>query len=329
MRIKIRAIEKHLPQICLHSAEMDEIANGKEGRIEKHTGVHTRYHVGKDESVASLGATALKKALAKSNLQVSDIDLLLFCGASYDYPIPHNAAIIKSLIADDSINFHCLDIDSTCLSFLNALEIANMYIETNRYNRIAIVCSEISSRALTPKDELVFGLFGDAAVALIIEKSEKEGYRQTYSKFMNYPSGALYANVPIGGAINRGFENTTADLGYYFQMQGKSLFRLTTKHMDNFIKELETTTKIKFQHFDKVIPHQTSKMGNSYVLNHFGLSKEQIIETLHCYGNCISASIPLGLELFYNEQRKELPQNIVLFGSGAGVSIGALVLCFD
>ena len=329
MSVIIKSIEKKLPEKRYHSSELDARSNVREGRIEKHTGVAYRHHISGTESVCSLGAAALKKAINSAQVEASSIDLLIFCGASFDYPVPHNAAIIKSLITDDSVNFHCLDINSTCLSFLNALDIANMYLETNRYKRIALVCSEVSSKALTPQDEMVFGLFGDAAVALILEKSETEGYHQFFSNFINYPSGSLLAHVPIGGAINRGINSSSADLGYYFKMNGKGLFRLTTKHIDSFVTQIEEHTNLKLNDFDYIITHQTSKMGNNFFQSHFNLNQSRVVETLSMYGNCISASIPLGLEKYYNQLEKSTQQNILLFGSGAGVSLGAIALQFN
>ncbi len=199
MKIDILSIEKYLPQNRIASETLDAIVKGSKGRIEKNTGVQFRYHVSGNEFVSDIGAKALNKALEKANLKAKDIDLLIFAGASFDYPVPHNSVIIKSKITDDTATFACLDIDSTCLSFLNALDVANLYIQAGRYNRIAIVCAEIASKALTPFDEKVFGLFGDAAVAMILEPSNSISYTCTYADFVNYASGALFAHVPIGG----------------------------------------------------------------------------------------------------------------------------------
>lgn len=329
MSITIKAIAKQLPMNRYHSTELDDLAKVRRGSIEKHTGVSFRYHVSDNETVCSLGAAALMKALKVADLDVASIDLLIFSGASFDYPIPHNAAIIKSMVADDTVNFHCIDINATCLSFLNALDIANLYLESNRYKRIAIVCSEIASKALTHKEAMVFGLFGDAAVALILEQSTEGGYQQVYSDFINYPSGSLLAHVPIGGVVNRGFQADESDLGYYFKMNGKGLFRLTTRYIDEFLAKIEKQLAIKLKDFHQIIPHQTSKMGNQFFLNHFKLSPNQVVETLGVYGNCISASIPLGLEKYCNELKQPGQEKILLFGSGAGVSLGAMVLQFD
>ncbi len=329
MKINIRAIEKYLPEQMLKSETLDLISNGRAGRIEKNTGVQFRHHISGQETVCSMGAIALEKAIIKAEMNVSDIDLLIYSGASFDYPIPSSAVIIKSKIADDTICFPCLDVDSTCLSFLNALDIAHVYFEVRRYKRIAIVCSEVASIALTPKDEKVFGLFGDAAVALILELDENLGYEPKYSNFMNFPSGAMLAHVPIGGVQNRGMQNSSEDAGYYFQMEGKNLIRLTINHLDFFVGKIEESVQHKINEFDKIIAHQTSRYGNEYFLGHFSLKPENIIETLSKFGNCISASIALGLEQFYNNERKNEDKNILLIGSGAGLGLGALVLKFD
>ena len=328
MRINLLAIEKYLPKNRVSSETLDRIANGSPGRIEKNTAVKFRHHASANESIAEMGALALKSALRKAGLEPKDLDLLICAGGSFDYPIPHNSVLVKAKLTDDKVNFPCFDIDSTCLSFLNALDVAHLYLQAGRYKRIAIVCSEISSIALTPKDEKVFGLFGDAAVATVLELSEGNGYSPLYVKFSNYPSGALYAQIPIGGAMERGFQAKQGDSGYYFKMDGKNLIRLTMKHMDNFVQEMEEEVNQKITSFDHFITHQASKFGNAYFKSNFKVDSSKIIETLSVYGNCISASIPLGLENLVNSGTKLENKSVLLLGSGAGLSLGAMVLKF-
>ncbi len=330
MKIKIRSIEKYLPGEKISSSSLDKIADIPQGRIEKNTGVKFRYHAPTTESVCEMGAKALQKSLITAELNASDIDFLIFTGGSFDYPIPSNSVVIKSKITDDSIIFPCIDIDSTCLSFINGLDIAHLYLETKRYKRIAIVCSEMSSRALNPKDEKTFGLLGDAAVAMIIEYSENDfGYESKYVNFVNYPSGAMLANVQIGGAINRGRYENFDNPGYFFQMDGKKLIRLIQKYLGEFIKTMEDSSKLKLTDFEHIIAHQTSKFGMEYFLKTFNLDKTKIVETLSDYGNCISASIPLGLEKIFNDKNISLQnKNILLIGTASGLSIGSMILKF-
>lgn len=328
MKINIQSIAKYLPKNRIASETLDVLANGRIGRIEKNTGVKFRHHVSDDESVCQMGAEALSLALTKAELKPADIDLLIFAGTSFDYPVPHNSAIIKSKITDDSVLFNCLDINTTCLSFLSALDVAHLYLQSGRHQRIAIVCAEIASKALSPTDEKVFGLFGDAAVALIIENHETLGYTPVCTHFKNYPSGVFYTNVPIGGAINRGIHADSDDAGYNFKMEGFNLIRITTKHLDEFIHEIEEKTACKITDFDKLITHQTSKFGNEYFVKHFNFADNQVVETLPFYGNCISASIPLGLEFLLNNTFNTKDKKLLLLGTGAGFTMGGMALEF-
>lgn len=328
MKIKIRSIEKYLPENRIDSATLDKNCNGRLGRIEKNTGVAFRHHANSKESVCEMGATALKRALKTANLEPKDLDLLISCSASFDYPVPHNSVMIKAKITDDSVKFNCFDVDSTCLSFLSALEIAHLYLQSGKHKRIALVCSEIASDALTPKNEKVYGLFGDAAVAMIIESSDFDGYEPIYSDFENYTSGAFYANVKIGGLINRGLNENSSNDGYYFDMDGKNLIRLTQKHIDGFSRKLENAIGKKVNALDYFVTHQTSRFGNEFFVRNFKVDPSKTIETLDKYGNCISASIPLGLEELINSDRDLRNKKVLLLGTGAGLTLGCMVLNF-
>ncbi len=328
MKIKLCGIEKYLPKNRISSEEMDKRCNGRIGRIEKNTGVKFRHHVSDGETVSEMGAISLRGALNRANLEPKDLDLLIFCGAAYEYPVPHTSVVIKSKITNDDVNFNCIDIDSTCLSFISAMEVAHLYLESGKHKRIAIVCSEIASKALTPKEEKEFGLFGDGAVSMIIEANENEGYTPLYSDFINFPSGAFYAHVPIGGLNNRGMHNGPNDDGYNFRMEGKNLIRLTQKHIDKFTGKLETALNMKVRDFDYFVTHQTSRWGNEFFIRNFNVEAEKAIETLSEYGNCISASIPLGLEKLINSEPNIAGKRIMFLGTGAGLTLGCMAIQF-
>lgn len=326
--MKIVAIEKYLPSSCISSVEIDQKLGIRQGHIEKLTGVKTRHQIeeGK-ETLTDLGANALKKALGKAKLTPSDLDLLIATGGSFDYPIPNNSTLIKSKITDDNDTFACFDVDSTCLSFLNGLDIAHLYLQSGRFRRIAIVSAEVASLGLSQKDEKTYGLFGDAAVALIIEQAD--GYQPMFSHFVNYPSGAKLAMLPTGGVVNRGKNEKPGSEAFYFKMEGKKLIRLTTEHLEELVIFLESKTNLKLNDFDAIITHQTSKYGNEYFLRNFGLNESKVINTLSDYGNCISASIPLGLEKYFHQQGDSLTdKKVLLLGAAAGVSLGVMVLAF-
>lgn len=327
MKIIVKAISTYFPGEQISSAELDVRCGLKVGYIEKNTGVKFRYHANKNETLAHIAAQALHKALEKSGLKPSDIDLLLFTGASFDRPIPHNACLIKAQITDDRNPFPCFDIDSTCLSFVNGLDVAHLYIQSGRYNRIALVSAEIPSGCLNIKDPGTYGLFGDAAVAVIIEKGND--YAPLPGMFLTYPSGAELAGIKYGGVEDRALEKDISDPNFFFKMEGRPMIQLSKKHLHHFIERLETQAHIPLQKMDYIFPHQSSKYGNMYFMEQYALQEKQVINTLEEYGNCISASIPLGLERVLNAPNVELRnKNMLLIGTAAGFSLGGMVLKF-
>jgi 3-oxoacyl-[acyl-carrier-protein] synthase-3 len=325
-RIKIRAIEKYLPGAPVTSGSLEQKLQLPVGWIEKNSGVTTRYWAGKQESVSTMGAEALRQALATADLTLADLDLLIAAGASYDYPIPFNAALIKKQLDSHQAPTPCFDIDSTCLSFLHALDVAHLYLQHRNVRRIAIVNAELASRSLNPLDAKTYSLFGDAAVAVILEAGETEGYRSLGSYFQNYTEGVELAKVPAGGAVEPGL-NTAPDL-FYFQMQGKQMIKLTLEKLEDFMAGHVRQTGIQLPDYDFIIPHQTSRIGNELFTRKYSLEPERLILTLPSCGNCISASIPLGLEELYHSNRIQPGANVLLAGSAAGLSLGAVSLQF-
>lgn len=328
MKIKIASIAHHVSDNKVSSGYLDLLRGKVQGSTEASTGVRNRHILSPNQSVAQFGAVALSRALDEAEMKPGDLDLLISAAASYDFPVPHNSAIIKSYIADDTALFNCFDVDATCLSFVNALEIACLYIQSGRYNTIAIVTSESASPGINPDDDHTFGLFGDAAVAVILQGTAVYGFQSVYVDYENYCSGAMYAKVPIGGAVQR-FVPDPAEQDFFFQMKGKELISLTLRYLPDFVRKMEVSTGMNINDFDAVIAHQTSKFGNMYFEKSFLNDNTRMVNTLEEYGNCIAASIPLGLEKWWRTVGKEEPYDVLLIGSAAGVTLGCMALRFS
>ncbi|WP_428668228.1 3-oxoacyl-ACP synthase III family protein [Runella sp.] len=326
MKIQIQAIEKYLPGIALESAQLEAQIGISAGWIEKNVGVKTRHWAAADETVASMSATALQKALTAANIPAETLDMMIYAGASYDYPIPHNAGRIKKELGT-SAKFPCFDVDATCLSFLNALDIAHLYFQRDNIRTIAIVSAELASRALNPKDPKTYGLLGDAAAAVILTKSA-EGYEPAAPYFINNSEGADLAWIPTGGSVDRGMSSDTPEESFYFRMEGKRLISLTLQELVPFLENYEQLSGIAVTEYDYIIPHQTSRFGNEIFAKQYHLKEEQLVNTIAQYGNCISASIPLGLCDLIHAQNDLSGKTLLLIGSAAGLSLGAITLRF-
>jgi 3-oxoacyl-[acyl-carrier-protein] synthase III len=329
IKIHIRAASSCSPGEAISSDALEQRIGLQKGWSAYNTGVMSRQWALPGTTVQELGAKVLEEALFQANLRAEDFDLLLFAGASFDHPVPHNACLIKQkLVRSASPPFPCFDIDGTCLSFLHALDIAHLYLQHRGMKRVAIVCVELPSSGLNPADPKTYTLFGDAAVALILEASAQEGYLPSPAYVVNEAAGARLAMVPSGGLQNRGIDPSTPQESFYFQMNGRQLLSMTMRLLDDFVQNHTQQTSWSLPEYDYIIPHQASKIGNEMFMQRYGLREGQVLNTLAERGNCVAASIPLGLVQLWQQGKLQAGTKVLLIGSAAGLSIGALGLRF-
>jgi 3-oxoacyl-[acyl-carrier-protein] synthase III len=322
-KIRIVGTGKYVPKKILMS-DLEEQYGIPQGWSEKHSGVISKHWI-THESVAFMGAEALKMALINSNLVLSDIDLIISAGSSYDYPVPHQAPLIKKELNIEGVTIPAISINSTCLSFVTALDIASSLLDNHRYKRIAIVSSETSSKNLNPKDFETFTLFGDGAAAAIVEYSTTDSHLLT-ADMITIESEAENTIVRGGGAVFHSKIYKWDDELYSFKMNGKALIKITTETIRPFLQNLLQQAKISPSNIDWIVPHQASKLGLLLFKRLYPHLAEKTISNLETHGNCISASIPMALHDAITAGKIKRGNVVLLVGTSAGFSIGGLIL---
>jgi len=323
-KLKIVSMSKYLPQ-KIESKELEEEFGIPLGWSEKYSGVKSKHWV-THETNAFMGAKCLSSALEKANLKLEDLDLIISASATYDFPIPHQAPLIKKRLNNFETDIPCISIDSTCLSFVTALDIASYLLNGQRFNRIAIVTSEIASKNLNPKDFETFTLFGDGASCAIVEYSKSRDSYVLGAHMITKEEGAEETIVK-GGGLEFHFKDYAYDPKFFsFQMKGKNLLRLAKKHIKPFISKLLSQIELTASDIDYFVPHQGSKMGLYLFEKIYPEFKGKVANNLSTHGNCIAASIPMALCDAIKERKINRGDTIVLAGTSAGFSVGGIVL---
>ncbi|MEM8891034.1 MAG: 3-oxoacyl-[acyl-carrier-protein] synthase III C-terminal domain-containing protein [Bacteroidota bacterium] len=326
-KFRIRAISKHLPGSPISHQEIERKAGIRAGWVVKNSGVESRHFASTKDSIASMSAKVLDCNLDKSNLSLHDLDLLICAGATYDYPIPYNACMVKKEMKAFDAQFHCFDVDATCLSFIVGMDVALCMMNSKNIKRVAITSAEISSRSLNPEDAKTLSLFGDAAVSMLIEE-DPNGIEVLGSHFENHCEGAELAMVPAGGNKLLGFDSEAKQEDFYFHMQGKKLIKMTFENLAKFLERMEEATGVHLHEYDYIIPHQASKFGNEYFIKKYRVDPNKVFQGLTDYGNCISTSVALGLETLYNSGKIKKGHKVLVVGTAAGLSLGGIALQF-
>ena len=311
-----------LPRDRRSSADCDAALHLTEGTIARLTGVATRHYCGAGEDQLTMGLAAAQAALDDAGLTGADIDLIVGAAAVPYQPIPATApAYQRGLGIPDGAAF-AFDVNSTCLSFLTALETCDALLRTGRYRRALVISSEVASRGLPweTKPE-VAGLFGDGAAAAVVSG---EG-TPLITRFRTYGSGYESCNIGAGGTrfdFQREAEAFAAHSR--FDMDGKALFRLTSQHFVPFVEALLDDTGWDRKEISMVIPHQASPMALAHMIRQCGFDPERVVNICAEVGNQIAASIPYALH--HVKGRLRPGDKVLMLGTSAGVSFGGAAL---
>ena len=302
-KIKIVSTGHYLPR-SVSSSEIEKEYNLPKGWSEKYSGVRRRHHV-TFESNGYMGARAIESALEDSELDMSDIDLIIFAGGTFDYPLPNQSSIIKSELNEGlKYDIPTIDIDTTCLSFITSFDIASKMMDNYQYKNVIIVASEISSKGLNSKNPETLTLFGDASAAVILSLDDQEEQSYFIKGDMKTYSEGAYHTIIKGGGNNFFFKDNPYDEDLYsFRMDGRKLLKLASKKLKVFVDEFFEDIDYSIEDVDVLIPHQASKSGLVLLKKMYNFNDDKLMCNLSNYGNCIAASIPLLIHQSINNDR--------------------------
>ncbi len=323
--IKIASSGNYLPK-KISSNEIEERYGLAIGWSERYSGVLNRHHV-TFESNGYMGARAIENALAKVSMDLSEIDLIISAGASYDYPLPNQASVIKNELADGlNCNVGAIDVDTTCLSFVSAFDIASKFLDGAQYKNIVVVSVESASKGISSKRPETITLFGDGAAAFVFSYDESAKSCIIKTTVKTYSEGVNYTIVKGGGMLYSYRDYLYDENLFSFEMNGIQLLKLAKQKLPDFLKTFFEDLDYRMEDINVIIPHQASKMGLSLFKNMIALKDGQVKENIEQYGNCIAASIPLLLHEVITKGEIKRGDLCLLLGTSAGFSIGALLL---
>ncbi|MDT3424754.1 3-oxoacyl-[acyl-carrier-protein] synthase-3 [Paenibacillus forsythiae] len=328
-KIKILGTGKYLPKKVVYSSEIDHKLGLPEGWTQKKSGVSHRHYV-ETESTSEMGANAAREAVRDAGLKLEDIDCIVSASGTSEQPIPCTAALIKIKLEMGNSNIPCFDINSTCLSFVTALDLISFLVHQRKYNKVLIISSEIASPGLNWKQKESCILFGDGAAAVVVGRSEDHEQSEiTSSLTETYVEGASYTEIRGGGTrLPATMFNGTNLEEYLFNMNGRAIFKLSSKVINRFMDRLFESTPFSRQDIHMVIPHQASGLALRIMRQKLGYTDEKFMNIISTHGNVIAASIPMALHESIKQNKIQRGDKLLLLGTSAGLSLGGMALVY-
>lgn len=302
--IKIISSGKYIPKIQITNKELEEKYNVEENYIFKMTGIKQRFYA--EEEIEEIAINAVKKAL--ENVK-ENIDLIIVASVSETNQMPSISYKIQKYF--NIKNCMCIDILAGCAGFINALDIAKMYIDTNRINTALVVGVEKLSNFIDKTDINTEILLSDGAGAIVVKKSQEPKLYYSY----------------IESKGQKGEILTYTDNNKIY-MNGKEIYKYAVTDTVKNINKLLEISNINMDELSYIIPHQSNKRILESIAKKINIKEEKMYFNVDKYGNTFCASIPIALDDMIKLNKLNEKDKVILIGYGGGLNTGSILLEF-
>lgn len=327
LNISVLGTGSMVPGDPVSSETLDAQLGFETGYLARTTGVRHRHYAGAASQI-DMGMAAARQALDEAGIGPDELDLVVSASGIPFQALPSTAPLYMRELGVPDGRAAGYDVNSSCASFLSALDMAARQISDGVCRYVLIVSSEVASRGLPWKDQPdVAALFGDGAAAAVIGPSDTTEQGVLLSRMISYPSEFEACQVGAGGTRFDIHKNPDEFRDHaVFRMHGLKLFRITLKYFPGFVDELLTSVGWRADEVDAVIPHQASPHALEHMSRHLGFGQGRIMDLVRGIGNQVAASIPTALDTARREGHIKPGSRVLLLGTSAGVSFGGMAI---
>lgn len=288
------------------------------------SGTVTRYRIADDVSQLDMLAAAAGDAIRRAGITADDVDCVIAACAAGVQPIPCTAALVMERVAPGA-RAAAFDVNSTCTSFITAVDIASRYLADGEYERVLIVSGDVGSRFLDPEQRESYELFSDAAAAVVLTRGD-EGQGVLASLQQTWPEHAH--DTELRGGLSRFPAHDYADgdpADYRFDMHGRRALMGMLRVLPAFFERFFAKSGLTLEDVDLVVPHQASG-ALGIAMRRIGIPPDAYVDAVAEYGNTVSSSVPFTLARCLEDGRLGSGDTVLLCGTAAGLTANALAL---
>lgn len=301
--IKIIDGKSYLPQNKISNEEIENEFELKKDFIKSRTGIEKRYYA-KDEKIEDMAVNAV---LQMKNEKINDIGLIIVATTSSNNAMPGISNYIQKKLKIEKCM--CLDIFAGCGGFINAFDIAKLYIETGKIKKALVVGVDKLSSTIDKEDIGTMAVLSDGAGAVLIEKSDVQ---------KDYVSN-IESEIDEKNILNY-------EIGQKIQMNGKEVYKYAvTKPVEN-IKQLLQKSNEKIEDIKYIIPHQSNLKIMNAIAKKLEIPQSKMYSNIQEVGNTFCASIPIAISEMIDKKILNENDKIILLGYGGGLNTGSILL---
>ena len=213
---------------------------------------------------------------------------------------------------------------------VDALQVAQLYIESGRYRRVLLVGAEVHSTGLdmTTRGREVSVIFGDGAGAVVLEPCTDpgRGILSVHLHAQGRHARKLWVESP-GSALSPPIDAQQLEEGrQYPYMDGRFVFKHAVVRMPEVLGEALEHNGLALADVALFLFHQANLRINEAVVQRLGIPAERMASNIERYGNCSAASIPMLLDECVRSGRVRSGDLLAFAGFGSGFTWGSALV---
>ena len=327
MYAALRSIGAYVPKKIMTNEDFERMVDTSDEWIVKRTGIRERRIAAEDELTSDMGVEAAKIAIERAGLNVEEIDMVVCATISPDYLcMPSTACIIASKLGRSNVT--AFDISAACTGFIYALAVAKAFVESGMKKNVLIVGAEKLSAIVDYTDRTTCVLFGDGAGAAVVSATTS---KEEAIKDVHISADGNYADLlmtPGCGAKEPCSAQVLEEKRCTMKMKGNETFKIAVRTLTSDVVKILADNNLEAGEIKHFIPHQANYRIIKAVGDALKMRDEQVVLTVHKYGNTSSASIPMAMNDIWESGRLQTGDMMLLDAFGGGLTWGSALLPF-
>lgn len=317
MYTKIIGTGSFLPEQVRTNADLEKMVETTDEWIVTRTGIRERRIAAPDETVATMGFEAAKRALEMAGVDKEQIGLIIVATTSATHAFPSAACQIQAMLGVKGCP--AFDVAAACAGFTYALSVADMYVKSGAVKHAMVIGSDVLARTCNPEDRGTIIIFGDGAGAVLLGTSEEPGIISTHL----HADGSYGELLTLPNVDRVNPENPT-----FLMMAGNEVFKVAVTELAHIVDETLTANNLDRSELDWLVPHQANLRIISATARKLGMSMDNVVVTLDRHGNTSAASVPGALDEAVRDGRIKPGQLVLLEAFGGGFTWGSALVRF-
>ena len=318
----ITAVHGYVPDYVLTNQELETIVDTTDEWITSRTGIKERRILkGEGLGTSDMAVEAVNGLLKKRGIKAEEIELIIFCTTTPDFPFPASANILADKIG--AVNAWGYDLQAACSGFIFGLSTGAQFIESGKHKKVLVVGGDKMSSIINYEDRTTCIIFGDGCGAVLLEPNE-EGFGVQDSILRSDGSGRNYLGQKAGGSARPATAETVANNEHVVHQEGQAVFKFAVTNMADVAAEIMERNQLTSEDVAWLVPHQANKRIIDATASRMGVSTDKVMINIERYGNTTNGTIPLCLWEWESKLKKG--DNLILAAFGGGFTWGSVYL---